>query len=280
MISGRVTAPGGVELEVHDEGPSGAPLAVLLHGFPQNSSMWHAVTPGLHALGLRTRAVDQRGYGLSSSPGEVSAYALDELVADVLAVIDDAGAEQTVLVGHDWGAVVGWAVAAHHPERVRALVAISVPHPRAFGQALRASADQQTRSAYIQLFREPERAARVLQADDGRRLRAMFAGLARDVVEGYVTPLLAPGALIGPLRWYAAMLGPEFGQVPAVTVPTTYLWSDSDVAVSEDAANACAAWVLGPYTRTDLRRVSHWVVDERPQAVVDAVRARLEATAG
>ena len=106
------------------------------------------------------------------------------------------------------------------------------------------------------------------------------AGVPAVRVDDYLTPLRTPGALIGPLRWYAAMLGPEFAQVPAVAVPTTFVWSDADVAVSRDAADACAGWVSGAYTRVDLAGISHWVPDEAPQAVVDAVSAHLRAAAG
>ncbi|MBC7640670.1 MAG: alpha/beta fold hydrolase [Rhodoferax sp.] len=267
-------------LQVHDRGPVEGPIVVLLHGFPQHAGCWDGVLPGLHDLGLRTLAVNQRGYGQSSAPDNTSEYALDRLVRDVLAVIDAGGATDVVLVGHDWGAIVAWAVAAVHPQRVSALVAVSVPHPRAFGGALRESADQQARSAYIQLFRDPDKAASVLLTDDARRLRAMFAGVPPDRINDYVTPLLAPGALIGPLRWYAAMLGPEFAQVPAVGVPTTFVWSDADVAVSRDAADACATWVTGTYARVDLSGISHWVPDQAPQAVVDAVSAHLPEAAG
>ncbi len=275
-----VTGADGVLLQVHDHGPVEGPVALLLHGFPQHAGCWDAVLPGVHALGLRTLGVDQRGYAGSSAPDDPAAYALDHLVADALAVIDASGAADVVLVGHDWGAIVAWALAAREPERVRALVAVSVPHPRAFGAALRASSDQQARSAYIRLFRDPDKAASVLLADDARRLRAMFAGVPAGRVDDYLTPLLTPGALIGPLRWYAAMLGPEFAQVPEVAVPTTFVWPDADVAVSRDAADACAGWVSGVYTRVDLAGISHWVPDEAPQAVVDAVSAHLPAAAG
>ena len=90
-----------------------------------------------------------------------------------------------------------------------------------------------------------------------------------------MAPLLAPGALIGPLAWYAAMVGPEFGQVPAVDVPTTFLWSDAAVAVSRDAADACVHWVDGAYARVDLPGVSQWMPDQSPRAVGDAVSAHL-----
>ncbi len=275
-VTRRTERGGVVTLQVTDNGPTQGGPVLLLHGFPQHRGMWDDVTAALNGSGLLTRAVDQRGYGSSTVPDDESGYRLDELVADALAVLDDLEARPAVVVGHDWGAVVAWALAARHPDRVRALVAVSVPHPAAFASALASSADQQRRSAYIDLFRHPERAEPVLLAGGGRRLRAMFDPLPGDVAARYVEPLLRPGALLGPLRWYAGAMRPDvLAAVPPVTVPTVFVWSDADTAVSRAAADACAQQVTGPYRRVDVPGVSHWVPDERPEVVVEAVFAAL-----
>lgn len=268
----RVSSAGGT-LDVVVDGPEeGAPV-LLLHGFPQSALSWRGVSPGLHAAGRRTLAVNQRGYSPGARPGDVAGYALSELVGDAVAVLDAAGAERAEVVGHDWGAVVAWGLAAQHPGRVVSLTAVSVPHPRAYGAALAGDADQQQRSAYIGLFRQAERAERVLLADGARRLRAMFAGSGLDdaEVDTYVAPLTEPGALPAVLAWYAAMGGPEFAAVGPCSVPTTFVWSDQDAAVGRAAAEGCAQHVTGPYRFVELPGVSHWIPDQAPQAVVDAV---------
>lgn len=108
----------GLTFDVQDGGPRDGAVVVLLHGFPQDSSSWELVAPRLHDAGLRTLAPDQRGYSPGASPREVSAYRGPELVADVLALMDAAGAERVHLVGHDWGGAVAWLVAQRAPHRL------------------------------------------------------------------------------------------------------------------------------------------------------------------
>jgi pimeloyl-ACP methyl ester carboxylesterase len=105
---------------------------VLLHGFPDSGRLWrHQVAP-LADAGFKVIVPDMRGYGGSDKPSEVDAYNILYLVADVGAVLDDAGVDQAHVVGHDWGAAVAWALAAVTPDRVDHLVALSVGHPSSF----------------------------------------------------------------------------------------------------------------------------------------------------
>src|SRR4051794_6029956 len=93
-------------LQKHDAGDYGAAAVLLLHGFPRHAGLWAPVLPALHELGLRTLAPDQRGYSPLPQPTDVEAYLVDELVADAVAVVDDAGVPDALVVGHDWGALV------------------------------------------------------------------------------------------------------------------------------------------------------------------------------
>src|SRR3954468_5273146 len=216
----------GLRFDVRTGGADGAPAVVLLHGFPQNATMWERVEGALHGADLHTVAPDQRGYSPGARPAEVNAYALPELVDDVLAIMDALGLDSAHLVGHDWGAAVAWALAAWHPERVRTLTAIAVPHPRAFSRALLTSPDQWRRSAYILLFRRKGTAERLLTDDHGRRLRGVFdgSGLSADEIDRYVEPMLAPGALTAALNWYRAVRLTGLPATGPVTGPTTYVW--------------------------------------------------------
>jgi pimeloyl-ACP methyl ester carboxylesterase len=264
-------------LDVHDDGPPDGPIALLLHGFPQHHGMWDGCLARLHALGLRTLAVDQRGYSASPQPREVTAYRLGDLVDDALAVLDDAGAREAVVVGHDWGAAVAWGLASAHPDRVRALVALSVPHPRAYGHALQHDPQQQELSRYLRLLREVGTAERVLLDDDGRRLRAFFrdSSLGDDEVDRYVGPLLDVERLRGALAWYRAMTGPELAAVGTVRVPTVYVSAEHDLGVGRAAAEGCSDWCEGPYRHVALDGATHWIVDEHPDVVLEAVRSLL-----
>ncbi|GHJ47753.1 epoxide hydrolase [Catellatospora sp. TT07R-123] len=267
----------GLEFDVSVSGPDDGRPVLLLHGFPQHAGEWDAVAARLAAAGMRTYALDQRGYSPGARPTEVESYRVDELVADALAVLDELGVAWADVVGHDWGAVVAWYLAARHPGRVRTLTAVSVPHPAAYLAALAADPDQQGRSAYIQLFQQAGVAEEVLLGDDAQRLRAVFTGCPPESVESYVAPMREPGALTAALNWYRAGDFHDMGRLGPVSVPTTFVWSDGDLAVGRVAAENCPEHVTGDYRFVAVPGVSHWIPDEAPDAVADAILARTAA---
>ena len=259
----------GLTFDVQVDGPESAPAVLLLHGFPQTSHCWRHVTPQL--AGYRTIVPDQRGYSPGARFDEVEAYRMPELVADALALLDALGVEQAHVVGHDWGAAVAWQLGARHPERVRTLTVVSVPHPRAFVEALRTDEDQRAKSLYMRDFSRPDYAEGLL-ADDAAGLRALFGGLPEVDVHHVIERAREPGALAAWLRWYAAQRLEDIGDTPAVGVPTLYVWSDGDVALGRAAAEGTAAWVTGPYRFEALEGVSHWVPEQAPDRLGTAVR--------
>jgi pimeloyl-ACP methyl ester carboxylesterase len=253
--------------------PSGRPV-LLLHGFPQTSRSWEHQLAALGAAGMRAVAFDQRGYSPSARPAEVDDYRLRELVADVVAVADALGFERFDVVGHDWGAMVAWVLAGRHPDRVRTLCAVSVPHPWAFAGALQEGGDdgdQKRRSSYIEIFRLPGHVAeRRLLGDDGKGegLRAMFVstGMPPDApeLEEFVSAMSEPGALTAALNWYRAMAPEEAADIGAIEVPTLFVWSTADSAIGRRAAEDCGKFVSGPYRFEVLPGVSHWIPETAP----------------
>lgn len=243
-------------------GPDDGRAVLLLHGFPQASIQWTEQLTVLAGAGCRAVAPDQRGYSPGVRPSEVFEYRVSELVDDALAIADHLGWHRFDLVGHDWGAVVAWTAAAEHPDRVRTLTAVSVPHPGAYGEALRTDEDQQQRSAYIAALRA-EGAERALLADDAKKLRSIYGrAIPEEHVEDYVQRLSEPGALTAALNWYRAM---RFNAaVGPVAVPTLYVWSTEDTAVGSAAAFGAEQYVTGPYRFEMLEDVSHWIPEEAP----------------
>jgi pimeloyl-ACP methyl ester carboxylesterase len=250
--------------DVEVSGQADAPAVLLLHGFPQTSHCWRHVVPQLH--GFRVIAPDQRGYSPGARPGEVEAYRMPELVADALGLLDGLGVEQAHVVGHDWGAAVAWQLGARHPERVRTLSIVSVPHPRAFIIALRTDEDQRQKSLYMREFARPGFDVELL-AGDAARLRAAYGGLAEVDVDEYVRRAQEPGALAAWLRWYAAQRLEDIADTPAVVVPTLYAWPDRDVALGRAAAEATANWVTGSYRFEVLEGISHWAPEQAPDVL-------------
>ena len=117
-----------------EAGPAEGPLMIFLHGWPGVGLMWRAQIEAFASEGWRRIAPDMRGYGGSSTPGAPDAYALKELVDDLVELHDHLGASPAIWVGHDLGSPVAGALAAHHPKRSRAVVFVSVPYkPESFG---------------------------------------------------------------------------------------------------------------------------------------------------
>ena len=248
-------------------GPADGRLVLLLHGFPQSSYEWRFQLEALGEAGYRAVAVDQRGYSPGARPEGVEHYRIDRLVADVLAVADELGAHQLDLVGHDWGAVVAWQVAGRYPARLRTLTSVSVPHPAALRDAIEEGGDQRRRSAYVAAFRM-EKADTVLLADDARALRAIFTATGLDdPPEEYVELMRQPGAMRAALDWYRAASLEDVDAMGPVTTPTLYVWSDKDMALGREAAEATAHHVSGPYRFEALEGVSHWIPEQAPDAL-------------
>ena len=257
----EVAVAGGFRFPARVAGPEDGRPVVLLHGFPQTSRCWAAQLDALAAAGFRALAFDQRGYSPGARPDDVGAYKPAALVGDVLDVADACGFERFDVVGHDFGGMVAWMVAGHHPDRVRTLTVASTPHPAAFKASYQASADQNERSGYMRSFRAAERGAAEAQllADDAAALRLAYAGLAPEAIEEYVSVLAQPGAMVAAVDWYRSMSGTASAATPASTVPTLYVWSDQDPTLGRDAAEASGDLVTGPYRFEVLEGVGHWI---------------------
>ncbi len=266
-----------------DSGPVNGDPVVLLHGFPQRTSSWDAVTPLLHEAGLRTIALDQRGYCATARPRGRRAYRLPELVDDVLGLLDAAGPggsplASAHLVGHDWGAAVAWGVAGAHPDRVRTLTAVSVPHPAAFLRAM-VTSSQLLRSWYIGFFQLPWIPERLLSARGPRLARGLHrAGMSPAMAERFSTEMQDDGALPGGIGWYRALPFSSPRVATARTrVPTTYVWSSGDIALGRGGAELTGRFVDADYRFEEMTGVSHWIPDERP---ADLARIIIERVRG
>jgi pimeloyl-ACP methyl ester carboxylesterase len=260
----------GLVFDVVDAGPPGGDSVILLHGFPETSASWTAVTPGLVEAGLRVLAPDQRGYSPGARPHGRRPYVLSELVADVVALADRAGVDRFHAVGHDWGGAVAWALAATCPERLLTLTVLSTPHPEAMLRSM-VTSGQGLHSWYMAFFQLPAVPERLLLAGDGRLFRRAMrqSGLPDRDIDTYYAKLRQPGALTAALNWYRALpLTMRERQRTPISVPTLYVWSTDDVALGRKAAELTARYVAGPYRFEVLDGVSHWIPEEAPDTVV------------
>lgn len=265
----------------------GAPRVLLLHGFPEAAFVWDGVRAGLAAQGVAAIAPNLRGFGGSSAPAAPEAYRPRHTVADVVAALEALGcgpaAPLDLLVAHDWGGALAWNLAAARPDLLRRLLILNAPHPAAFLRELRSSAEQQAASAYMNFLCRPD-AARLLAEDGYRRLFGFF-GDARwlDAAMRERYRAVWDAGLDAQLNWYrASPLRPAVGagspldavvladSAVTVTVPTTVLWGEQDLALRPGLLDGLGRWV------PDLEIVrrpeaSHWLVHEEPVPVLQAI---------
>ncbi|MCV7360875.1 alpha/beta fold hydrolase [Mycolicibacterium neworleansense] len=269
---------GELVFDVIDDGPADGPVVVLLHGFPQQNSSWEPIISLLTAEGFRCLAPNQRGYSAGARPLRRRDYRATELVKDTLALIDASGSDRVHLVGHDWGAAVAWGLASYAPERLASLSALSVPHPIAFLRSMLTSR-QGLYSWYMYVNQFPWLAERLMLGRDGSgksMAKALIrSGLPQEAAARDVRSMAEAGALTAALNWYRAMpmsrprsrSRSRAGAAQKVTVPTLYVWSDRDIAITAKPARDTANYVSGPYRFETMHGASHWLPEEKPAEV-------------
>ncbi|MEU0384271.1 alpha/beta fold hydrolase [Streptomyces chartreusis] len=169
----------GIRLHIAEQGEG--PLVVLLHGFPESWHSWRHQFGPLAAAGFRVVAPDQRGYGGSDHPEDVSAYSILHLVGDVVGLVHALGEERAFVVGHDWGAPVAWHTALLRPDVVRGVAGLSVPPPfRGAQPPLRTMRERFGGRFYWNYFEQPGVAEAEFTADTRATLRKLLYSASGD----------------------------------------------------------------------------------------------------
>lgn len=263
VAEARPRLEGGELADGSAEVASDVPLVVFLHGFPELWLSWKAQLRAFADAGFWAVAPDLRGYNESDKPEGVGAYEIEKLSADVAGLIRALGRKSAIVVGHDWGAVVAWAVAQMHPSVVSRLAILNVPHPLAMMRGLRRAA-QLKKSWYMFFFQLPRIPERVIARDDFAYIRKMFGvdGFTNDEIQPYVDALKVPGALTAALNYYrAAIRRVVTGRVPKTVVidcPVLVIWGDRDRYLGKEMAEPPARFV--PNARViHLPDAPHWV---------------------
>ena len=255
---------GDLTFAVQDEGDG--PAVVLLHGFPDSHALWRHQTGALLDAGYRVIAPDLRGFGESSKPAEVERYGVLDLVGDVFGILDSLEVQRAHVVGHDWGSALAWAAAAFAPDRVDHLVALSVGHPSAFGDA---GFVQRQKSWYMLLFQFEGIAEQWLSANDFANMRAWAH---HPDIDQVTIDLARPGALTAALNWYRANLHPRTWLepplvFPQVTAPTMGVWSSGDFALDEAGMLGSQRFIDGEWRYERIEGAGHWMQLEAPDEV-------------
>jgi epoxide hydrolase 4 len=270
---------------------SGERLVILLHGFPE---CWYSWRHQLTALGEHYRVVapDMRGYNLSDKPPRVEDYRVERLADDVMGLIRHFGATDAAVVGHDWGAAVAWALAETHPEYVWKLAALQVPPGKVWAKNM--TARQFFRSWYMFFFQLPALPEWLISRDDFAGVERTFRKTARPGTFSETdlailkSALREPGALTAAVNYYRANLGAvlrrslgrggEGAQADTrVRVPTLFIYGERDFAVLPETVRGVGEHVDAPYREVRLGRANHWVQQEHPAEVNNALLSFLDA---
>jgi len=267
----------GLSLHIVEAGDPADPLLILLHGFPEFWWAWrHQITP-LATAGYHVVVPDMRGYNTSDAPQEVASYDLDTLAADVVAIADVFGAERFQLVGHDWGAVIGWWLAAQHGNRLNRVVLMDGPHPDIWGKQALKHPTQALRSTYVAFFQLPWVPEATLGAFDFAGLKTIMQGSAKadtfepGALDRYAEAWAHPGSLTAMLNYYRALRERPQDREPArLSPPTLILWADDDRFLERHVAEAGLA-LCDDGELEIVEGASHWLHIEQP----DRINARI-----
>ena len=271
----KLTMSDGVELDLETRGDAKNRLVLCLHGFPQSSHAWLPELERLAADGYYAVAPDLRGYGKSDKPAAVSAYKGTRLALDVKEIIAGLGRERALVVSHDWGAVIGWLVAAFHPEVVERLVSINGPHPDIIKKALKSSQAQRKRSWYIFFFQVPILPELLLKRKSTMKL--VLKGnhpnaFSPEEIAFYSDATRAPGAARAMINYYRASARYGSKRLPKIKAPTLVLWGEQDVALGQELLEGLDQ-VADDLQIQRLKNASHWVMEDAPKEAHAAIRA-------
>jgi pimeloyl-ACP methyl ester carboxylesterase len=264
---------------------AGDRLALCLHGFPECWYSWRYQMPLLAQMGYRVWAPDLRGYGDTQRPPRMQDYAIEHLLDDVAGLIDAAGARETLLMAHDWGAVIAWYFAMRQVRPLQHLVIMNVPHPAVMERAMRGR--QLFRSWYALFFQVPWLPEKLLSLGGHRAIGDAFRNMAIDksrfpeeVLRVYREQAARPGALTAMLNYYRALVrgGGAARQrrlgYPLITTPTLMIWGEQDAALGKETTYGTERHASN-LTLRYLPQVSHWVQQEAPEAVNEILSAWL-----
>lgn len=278
-----------IELEgrpflVRHWGDESLPKLLMLHGFPEYGGAFAGLAERLSHR-FHCIAPDQRGYGRSWAPDEISAYATSALVGDMAALI---GREPVTVLGHDWGAAVAYGLAMFRPELVERLIIMNGVHPVPFQRAMAAGGAQTEASQYIHYLREPGSEER-LAADNCAKLMSLFSAkmdlgwLTDELRADYLREWQREGRLKTMIHWYRASPlrvaepGVPITDLPElpldrlqVRCPHLLIWGRDDSALLPEATAGLEEFAPD-LTRVEIAGADHWLHHQKPEAVAKAI---------
>jgi pimeloyl-ACP methyl ester carboxylesterase len=269
----------GVTIHAADAGPADGPAVMLVHGFPENWWEWHDLIGPLAADGYRVLCPDLRGAGWSSAPR--CGYTKDEMAEDLAAVLDQLSVDTVKLVAHDWGGPVAFIMMLRHPTKVTGFMGVNTSAPWVTPNL--SSLRNIWRFWYQIPMVLPVIGPRVIGDPKGRYLRTLAGGFSvpEEDIRMYVECMRQPGHAEAGSRWYRTFQTREMlrwirGEFDArVDVPVRWLHGAGDPVITPDILDGYAHRA-SDFEVELVDGVGHWIVEQRPELVLDRIRAFLK----
>jgi pimeloyl-ACP methyl ester carboxylesterase len=276
----REVTANGARFHLAEHGPENGPLVLLLHGFPEFWWAWRHQLEALGAAGMRVVAPDLRGYGGSDKPPR--GYDAYTLSSDVAGMIRALGAPDAHVVGHDWGGLLGWAVATMHPSIVRSLAVLGMPHPLRMREALVREPAQLKATSYAAFFQLPRAPEARLRRDNASYVESLLRrwggpGFPDDETAARCRAAMQiPGVAHSSLEWYRWAVrsqsrpsGHRFLRLMAqgVQAPVLQVHGAVDRCTLPATAHGSGAYAHAGYTMRMLDGVGHFPHEEAPDLV-------------
>ena len=251
------------------------PYVILLHGFPETSRMWKKLIKDLSKKNFKVIAPDQRGYSKGARPKKVKDYSTYHLTNDVINIANAFGMDNFHLVGHDWGAAVGWAVSKAFNERILSYSALSVPHIDAFSNAIQNDKIQKKKSYYISLFRLRLLPELYFSISNYRNLKSLWSSSSQEEIKDYMSVFSQKNAIKSALNWYRATNLKSETKIGEIEVPTLLIYGNDDMAIASKGVDETHKFINAPYTLKKINS-THWLIQDSYEIVSKQIFDHLE----
>tara|TARA_B100000768_G_scaffold112272_1_gene104000 strand:- start:6800 stop:7675 length:876 start_codon:yes stop_codon:yes gene_type:complete len=248
---------------------------ILLHGFPETSRMWYKLIKVLDSKNYKVIAPDQRGYSNGARPLKVSDYKINKLSKDIINIASAFNANKFHLIGHDWGAAIGWVLSSMFKEKIISYSALSVPHLDAFSLAMSSDHIQKKKSYYINLFRIKFLPELYFKIFCFRNLKALWKSSDEEEIEAYLKVFSQENALKTALHWYRATNLRSARKIGDILVPTLMIYGTKDMAIGEKAVDETAKYIKANYYIKKIQS-SHWLIQDSFDKISDDILNHLK----
>lgn len=267
MISQKKIQANNFTFDCFVSGNESDELVILLHGFPESSYMWVKLMEDISEKGFYCVAPDQRGYSEGASPINKKEYALELLGQDIIAISKALDREKFHLIGHDWGAAVGWGVVANNPDNIISWSGMSVPHVQGYSKAVLGDNKQRLKSLYTLFFQLPFLPEFFMRLNNFKMLRVLWKKSSKEEVAYNLSIYKRKTALSTALNYYRGNLkmvtkAARGGVIPNVTVPTLFIWGQYDPFIGEAAVEMGHKYATGYYNYVKIKG-GHWLIQTR-----------------